>query len=123
MKKIFLLCLFLGQLSCSSDDSTQQLCTTVYVYGLNITVKDAVTDAVLTDNINVIARDGDYEETLMTIEGSDGFFGAGEREGNYTIEITSPNYQTFTSNVITVESTRDGCHVETEVLEFRVTPN
>ena len=122
MKKICLLLILFTQISCSNDDTPQQFCTTVFVYGLSITVTDATSNTILTEDVSVIARDGSYEESLMNNEGFDEFFGAGERPGNYTIEIMAPNYQTFTSEVITVELTRDACHVETEVLEYQLQP-
>ena len=123
MKKILLLCIVLMQWSCNSDDYGQQNCTEEFVYGLSVTVRDAITNEILTDDVSVIARDGNYQEALMRIEGEGPFFGAGERPGNYTIEITVANYQSFISEVISVELTRDECHVETEILEFDLIPN
>lgn len=112
-------------MSCSSDDdnSNPNYCTEIFVYGLKVTIEDAVTNAIVTQGISVTAKEGSYEEQLMTIENSDYFIGAGEREGTYVIEITSNGYQTFTSNSIDVVMTDDGCHVITEELEFVLQPN
>ena len=125
MKKRILFSLVFLMLSCNSDDdnSNSVYCTEIFVYGLSVTVKNAVTDAIITEGITVTAREGSYEEQLMRIENSDYFMGAGEREGSYIIEITSDDYQTFTSNTIVVEKTEDDCHVITEELEFVLQPN
>jgi hypothetical protein len=109
--------------SCNSDNSNPQNCTEVYVFGLNVTFKDANTQTIITDGITVTAKDGSYEEQLTRIEDSDYFLGAGEREGTYIIEVTSDNYQTFISNPILVDKTEDNCHVITQVLEFQLIPN
>lgn len=109
--------------SCNDSDDVddQVICTTEFVYGLSVTVKDATTNSTITENITVIITDGDYQEELMFMEGFDGFFGAGEREGNYIIEITSENYQNFTSEIIEVGSTI--CHVVPESVEVLLQPN
>lgn len=104
---------------CDVDDPIA--CTEQFVYGLNVTVKDANSNSVITEGITVIARDEDYEEELMHIESFDNFIGAGERPGNYIIEINGPNYQSFTSDVIFVDA--DQCHVIAEVVEFLLQPN
>lgn len=125
MKKPILFSLVFLMLSCNPDDDNYNsvYCTEIFVYGLSVTVKDAVTDAIITEGITVTAKEGSYEEQLMRIENSDYFMGAGEREGSYIIEITSDDYQTFTSNTIVVEKTEDDCHVITEELEFVLQPN
>ncbi|WP_138432712.1 hypothetical protein [Winogradskyella algicola] len=123
MKSPFMLLALILMFSCNSDDSNPQSCTEVYVFGLNITFKDANTQTIITDGITVTAKDGSYEEQLTMIEDSDYFLGAGEREGTYIIEVTSDNYQTFISNPILVDKTEDNCHVITQILEFQLTPN
>ena len=112
-------------LSCNSDDDNSgiTICTEIFVYGLKVTVKNEVTNIIVTEGLTVTASEGSYEEQLMRIENSDYFIGAGEREGTYVIEITSNDYQTFTSNSIEVVLTDDGCHVITEELEFTLQPN
>ncbi len=103
------------------NDDNQFACTEQFVYGLNITIKDSNTNTVITENITVIALDGDYEEQLMIIEGFDTFIGAGERPGNYSIEVTSLSYQTFNSEIIQVDA--DQCHVIPELVEINLIPN
>jgi hypothetical protein len=103
----------------NKDDSI--ICTEQFVYGLNVTVRDVTTNGIITDGVVVIARDGSYEEELMNIDGFDNFIGAGERPGNYIIEVTSANYETFTSELIQVGA--DECHVIGEVIEIVLQPN
>ncbi|MCK5401132.1 MAG: hypothetical protein KAJ28_05815 [Flavobacteriaceae bacterium] len=97
------------------------ICTEQFVYGLNVTVKNADTNDIITEGITVKAKDGNYEEELMYMDGFNSFIGAGERTGNYIIEITSNNYQTYTSEVIVVGE--DECHVIPRVLETLLQTN
>jgi hypothetical protein len=46
--------------------------------------------------------------------------GAGERPGSYVLEITAEGYDSYTSEIIQVES--DECHVIPEVLEILLLP-
>jgi len=99
----------------------QVICTEQFVYGLNVMLKDSTTDQIITENILVVVRDGNYEEELMNFEGFDAFIGAGERPGNYVIEVSSLHYQTFISDIIQVGA--DECHVIPQVIEIELTPN
>lgn len=68
--------------SCKTNsDDEDILCTEIFVYGLSVTLKDANTDALITEDVTVSGIDGSYEETLMRIESSNSFVGAGERAG------------------------------------------
>jgi hypothetical protein len=95
-------------------------CREEFVYGLNVYVEDAQTNESLTQGVAVIAIDGDYEETLMLIESSDSFVGAGERGGVYTLEISAVGYQTYTSEEIILE--HDGCHVIPQIIDIDLIP-
>jgi len=64
---IVLTCMF----SCKEDDNNLINCTTIFVEGLRVTIKDANTDNIITEDITITATDGSYEENLMTIEDSD----------------------------------------------------
>ena len=125
MKKIFLFlaCMpFLISTSCNNDDAAI-ICTLEAKAGLNITVKDAATNAVLSDGVTVIAQDGSYTETLQSFSGDDifSFFGATERKGTYIITVSKQGYQTFTSEPIVV--TADVCHVIPQDLTVNLQPN
>jgi hypothetical protein len=124
--KIFILLLSCSVIlnACKNDDnSNAQICTEIFVYGLNVTLKDANTNAIITEDVTITATDGTYQETLMTTESIESFFGAGEREGSYIITVNSDNYQTFISDPIVVALTEDDCHVNPQVLEFLLLPN
>lgn len=112
MKKLFLLlCLFplLMANQCNDDDDNQISCTQEARAGLNVTVMDAVTHVVLTEDVAVVATDGAYSEMLELFPGSDVFSGAWERRGTYVLSVSKPGYQTFTSDPIAVDA--DVCHV------------
>ncbi|MDP2160987.1 MAG: carboxypeptidase-like regulatory domain-containing protein [Flavobacterium sp.] len=125
MKKIFLLmaCMpFFLTTSCNNDDDAV-VCTQEAKAGLNVTVKDAVTNAVLSDGVTVIAQDGPYVETLQLFTGDDVvvFFGAIERVGTYIVTVSKEGYQTFTSEPIVV--TADVCHVIPQLITVNLQPN
>lgn len=122
MKKIVLLfCIpFLMTTSCDEDSEDTIVCTTEFVYGLKVTVKDAQTNSILTDGVTVTAVDGSYSENLELLEFYDFFLGAGERPGNYVITVSKSGYQTYISN--TVSLTADVCHVIPQQLVIELTP-
>ena len=117
----YIVLIFMIFLTTCVDDDNEIICTEQFVYGLNVTVKNGDTNVIITEGITVIARDGNYEEELMNIEGIDNFFGAGERTGNYIIEITSNDYQTYISDVISVSANE--CHVIPVVIEVSLQIN
>jgi hypothetical protein len=119
MRFIVLLALLLYT-QCNKDKSPN-FCTEEFVYGLNVTVKDANTGVLVTENITIIARDAEYEEQLITFEGIDNFLGAGERSGNYILEVNAKGYENYTSEIIYVDS--DECHVIPQVLEITLKAN
>ncbi len=125
MKKILLFLAYMPLLfttSCNNDDDAI-VCTLEAKAGLNITVKDASTNAVLSDGVTVTAQDGTYTETLEQLPNNEipVFIGAWERAGTYVITISKEGYQTFTSEPIVV--TADVCHVIPQVLTLNLQPN
>ena len=124
MKKIILLLAiapFLLATSCDDDD--QIYCTQEAKAGLNITVKDAVTNEYLSTGVTVIAQDGSYTETLEAFPQSDipVFMGAYERVGTYTFTVSKEGYQTYTSELVTL--TADVCHVIPQNFLVELQPN
>ena len=103
------------------DNGDDIICTEQYVYGLNVIVKDANTNDIIIEDITIIATEEDYQEELMIFLGSTNYVGAGERPGNYILEVTSNDYQTYTSSVIEIGA--DECHVIPEVIEIFLQPN
>ncbi len=99
-----------------------EACSTELRFGLNVTVVDDTSGAEICD-ATVVAREGSYSETLMVL-GSTApctYVGAGERAGEYEIEVTANGYVTETVNDIEVED--GGCHVEQEAFEVRLSPS
>ncbi len=124
MKKIILLLAiapFLLATSCDDDD--QIYCTQEAKAGLNITVKDAVTNEYLSTGVTVIAQDGSYTETLEAFPQSDipVFMGAYERVGTYIFTVSKEGYQTYTSELVTL--TADVCHVIPQNFLVELQPN
>lgn len=127
MKTRFLIIITLSVLlictsGCKSDDDFNPInCDEKLVFGLNVTLIDATTSNKIITGVTLSIKDGDYEETLMTHDSIDSFWGAGERPGNYIITVTSNDYQTYVSNPIQVLSNE--CHVIPEILEITLQPN
>lgn len=124
MKKIFLLLAcspFLLATTCDDDDEIY--CTQEAKAGLNITVKDAVTDEFLSSGVTVIAQDGSYTETLEDFPNDETslFIGAWERVGTYVVTVSKEGYQTFTTEPIVV--TADVCHVIPQIITVQLQPN
>lgn len=102
-------------ISCSFEEDTADpvFCTEDARPALEIIVVSTTTGAIITDNVEVVAIDGDYKETLSNYQNSSTFLGAFERDGVYTIYISKDGYLDYTSvNPIIVE--RDICHVITQ---------
>lgn len=104
--------------SCEENNDEIIICTLNYVYGLHINLVEKTTNNSITGTVNVVAKDGDYEEILENANPNDSFFGAGERKGTYVITITSNNYKTYISEPIVV--TGDECHVTTVSKTFEL---
>jgi hypothetical protein len=124
MKKIFLLLAcspFLLAMTCEDDDEIY--CTQEAKAGLNITIKDAVTDELLSTGVSVIAQDGSYTETLEQFPNEEVpvFIGAWERVGTYVVTVSKEGYETFTSEPIVV--TADVCHVIPQQVTVELQPN
>lgn len=102
-------------------------CTTLYAYGLSVTVVRASDGAPVYD-ATVTITDGAYRETAMAVFGRrDGgagtgvpaYVGAGERAGEYAITVSAPGYATETRRA---SVSRDECHVRGVALTVPLTP-
>lgn len=111
-------------ISCNNDDNSnsgETNCTDQFVYGLHVSVKNAMTNAVLQEGVLVKATDGSYVETLQTeVNSSIVFVGAGERAGSYILTVTKDGYETFTSEVIMLK--RDECHIISKEVTVALQP-
>jgi len=107
--------------ACRQSPSATPVCTMIFVYGLSVDVRDAVTGAGIAAGAVVVARDGDYSETLESgVVDSVSVHGAGERAGTYIITVTRPGYAAWGSPPVTV--TADQCHVHPALVTARLTP-
>ena len=121
MNKLVAFILLLALFSCKTDNDSGIPCTENPVAALNITVVDAETDLIISENVEVIATDGNYTETLELVGGvTPVFVGAWERSGNYTINVTATGYAPFTSDEIVVAA--DECHVIPYFAEVMLQP-
>jgi len=80
MKKLFLFLLFWTfWVTTSCEDTDDQIvCTTQFVYGLNVIVLDASTGNPIFQDIELKAIDGTYQEILELVPGlENAFVGAG----------------------------------------------
>lgn len=119
--RTLLLCSLFIFLSCTSNKINDIQCTEEARAGLNITVKNAVSNQVLGTGIKVIAKDGNYTETLEFFNANNPVFsGAWERPGTYIVTVSGVGYATFVSESITVTS--DECHVIPQQLEIALQP-
>lgn len=124
MKKLFLFFLFSTFLVTTSCEDTDDriVCTTQFVYGLNVIVLDSSTGNPIFQDIEVKAVDGTYQEILELVPGLEyAFVGAGERAGTYVVTITKAGYQSYTSAPIVL--TRDECHVIPQSLTVNLQSN
>lgn len=119
--KIMIFCSFLLFLSCTFNNADEIQCTEEARAGLNITVKNAVTNQVLGNGITVTAKDGNYTETLEFFDANSPVFsGAWERAGTYIVTVSGVGYITFVSGAITVAA--DECHVIPQQLQVVLQP-
>lgn len=120
MKTLVIICLFIF-LSCTSNKIDGIPCTEEARAGLNITVKNAVTNQIFGEGVTVKATDGNYIETLEFFDSNNPIFsGAWERAGTYIVTVSGVGYVTFVSESITVTS--DECHVIPQQLQVSLQP-
>jgi hypothetical protein len=101
-------------ISCKDDPVEPVVCTTEYVYGLEIVLIDSETGGPTGLGTIAVITDGDYEErALCEDRGPLGVaaVAAGERAGNYDITVDAEGYEAWTRGNVRV--TADECHVKT----------
>src|SRR5262245_45358166 len=102
-------------------DLFTQSCTLNLVFGLTLYVRDSVSGAPAAQDATATLRDGDYLETMQGIPLDDLILvGAGERAGEYTIQVTKAGYTPWTRTRVRVED--DGCHVRNVQIDVRLQP-
>ncbi len=102
---------------------SDRVCTTEWVYGLDIIVLNDRSGAPICDAA-VTARDGSYSETLEPASYSGGggchYQGAGERAGTYTVRAEAAGFSP--SAVSDLRVSEDGCHVQPVSRTLRLIP-
>lgn len=92
-------------MACDPDEGL--VCTTEFVYGVQVTAVDAATNAAVTDGLEgTLTEDGYVEEMRVR---SNTLLGAGERAGTYALEVRANGYETLVDSGIVV--TENECHV------------
>lgn len=88
------------------DSDDDRPCTMIFVYGVNVEVTNQAGAPIA--NATCTLQDGNYIEVMQTVTAGE-YFGAGEREGTYTLTVEAPGYQSRTVQNIVVGA--DECHV------------
>ena len=97
-------------------------CSDEIIFGLKVSVKDAMTGEYINEGVKVTAVDskGIAEELDVFTSVSSVFYGAAETAGNYTITVSKEGYADYTSEPVTVET--DRCHVTTQEITIAFRP-
>ncbi len=114
--------------ACSSFGPDRQVACTMNIEpGLIVEITDAATGRALADSAQGTAQDGAYVDTLRAYEShsqmpADLFSraGASERPGTYSVAVTRPGYQAWTTARVRVENGE--CHVKTVRLSAKLVP-
>ncbi len=103
------------------DHSVVRPCTANYVFGLSISVTDAVSAAPV-EGVAAEIRDGAWVDPNVTVLGNT-VMGAGERPGVYMVTVRKSGYADWTRSGVTVRMTSDGCHVDPVRLDAALVPS
>jgi hypothetical protein len=97
-------------------------CTLELRPGIVVEVRDAVTGAPAADGARLVARDGNYVETVDGPPAPNLTFlqAAGERPGRYDLTVSKPGYHNWTRAGVRVRD--GGCHVIPVQLEAQLQP-
>lgn len=105
------------------EDGTY-VCSSVYQPGIVITVKNE-NEEYVSDRVTAVVFEDQYLDTLRESSWKQSgelmsLAGAHERTGNYSLIITSEEFETYTDTNIIVN--QDRCHVKTVELIVVLTP-
>lgn len=99
-------------LSIGCNSLTSTVCTDEARAAISVEALDSVTNASVGAGARIIASDGAFADTVITVENFGGSYGlAHEREGSYTVTVEQEGYAPWSRS--DVEVTRDECHVRT----------
>jgi len=105
--------------SCADDVDDNLPCTGPEVAGLDVVVKDAVTDDVLTTGVTVKVVQGGFQADLTEVDGH--FIGLYDQQGAYDLTVIKSGYQTYTEEDVLVF--KPGCHSITTTRNVALQPN
>jgi hypothetical protein len=99
------------------------ICTADFRYGLNVTVVDSLTGALVPRPILIVASEGAFSDTAKFALQTDGIqLGSwpllGERSGVFTVLVRAPGYQDWQQSSVRIG--RDACHVIPVALTARL---
>ena len=99
-------------------------CVAIGSFALNVIVKDSITGGTPPTETRVIARDGEYADTLlMGVPNTAGtsFPLAVERTGSYVVTVEAPGYRTWSrANVVVTRSSGHCSKLQTVTLLARL---
>lgn len=106
-------------LGCNSLTST--VCTDEARAAISVEALDSVTNAPVGAGARIIASDGAFADTIITVENFGGPYGlAYERAGSYAVTVEQEGYAPWSRSDVQV--TRDECHVGTVRLTALLRP-
>jgi len=96
------------------------ICSTEFVYGVNVTLTDAQTGQAVTGaELRLISGTG--TELMTEFPAPSGVYvGAGEQPGTYSLNVQADGYQQYNQSDIVVEA--DECHVIPVSLQIQLNP-
>ena len=111
----------------SANIPLQRVCTPDIRPGIEVEVRDSVTDALVPNTVVAIAQEGSFVDTLAvgyssTYEGTLIVGGADERVGTYLVRVTGPGYRPWERREVVVDR-EDPCHVKTTYVIARMQRN
>lgn len=93
-------------------------CTAEFVYGISVQVRDSVSGAPVTEDLEGQLTAPRYAETMEAW--GNVLVGAGERPGTYTVVVAATGYEEWRREGVRVEAGR--CHVTPVSMDADLTP-
>jgi len=123
-KRMVLLVTATAAVTSSCSNEFDGACTPNMVFGLQIHVENAQSEAPICDAV-VTAREGAYLETLVpSVSYNAGcyYFGASERAGTYSLRAEAAGFSPNVLANVRVRVPGGDCHVETVRTSIRLVP-
>lgn len=102
-----------------SDMLSPEICTMEARAGITVLVLDSATNTPVGEGASIIATDGAFADTVITVADYEGPYGfVHERAGSYTVVVEKDGFQHWSTSDVRV--TRDDCHVHTTSITARL---